>query len=371
MDYANLHTHTLFSDGQISPPDLLKAVYASEDLKCFALTDHDSMSGIEPLFRCKRDYESDRKRRCRRFIPGIELTLSSKEADLVIHLLGLFPHIDEYNYKDELERIEAVIGDYCRYRAGVRGERDLDGRVEYAFEINLEGIADRYASAEEIIRTLREKADEEGMRIFKAFGKEEDVIQHPIPVTYRVMIEHWQELVPVSSAEKMALYIYRPDKGKEERLAHIYRSEGMVEKEAQALAEKNQSLLYNFKRPLSKGKTIYEGLDLLKRAGAVTFLAHPAVDYNKIGLKDYDNHVLFPLVERGLDGIEVVYPYDKTYRDEVIAHYGRIAAEKGLLITGGTDFHGDERVGLDDVKLDIKEAERIIDYRTPSKPPPS
>ena len=362
MAFANLHTHTLFSDGRTNPHDLVKAVFNEEGLEIFSLTDHDTMSGIEPLFRYKRAHESQFDSKGKKFIPGIEITLMEEKSELTVHLLGLFPNVDDRNLEEALERIDSILGDYCLFRCKIRGERDLDARVRYAFDINLDGIADRYGSAESVIRILRDRAAAESRAIFERFGKESDIIQHPVPVTYQAMIDHWEALLPSSNAEKVALYIYRPDREKQKQLSQIYLSEGMAEPEAIALAEKNQSQLYTFKRPPAKDKNLFEGLELLQRARAITFLAHPAADHQRIGYEDFDNLVLFPLLDRGLDGIEVFYPYDMSYRNEAAEHYGRIARDRGLLMTGGTDYHGDGRVGLDEVKLDIREAERIIHY---------
>ncbi|MFH1487525.1 MAG: PHP domain-containing protein [Pseudomonadota bacterium] len=362
MAFANLHTHTLFSDGRITPQDLAKAVFEEKGLEIFALTDHDSLSGIEPLFRFKKAWESRFPGRMKRFVPGIEMTLMEEKSGMTIHMLGLFPGVHDVNLKRELKRIDAVLGEYCMFRCLSRGERDLDARIRYAYEINLDGLAEKYDSAESVIRILRHKAEAENREIFMKLDKKGDVIQHPIPLTYQAMIDHWEELVLASSKEKVTLYILRPDRRKQDRLARIYVEEGMGEKEAKALAEKNQGMLYNFKRPPPKDRSIFGGLELLRQAGAVTFLAHPAVDHKKIGYDEVDHLVLFPLVEKGLDGIEVIYPYDTAYRDEAIDHYGRIARDRGLLVTGGTDFHGDGRAGLDDVELGLREAERIINH---------
>lgn len=364
MPFANLHTHSLFSDGTISPYDLVKRVYGEPELAYFALTDHDTMSGIEPVFRFKRQYEARPHTKTFRFIPGVEVSLKDERTDLVIHLIGLFPFVNEENYREELKRIDTVLGDFCRYRSSHRGIRDLDARIKRAFDINLDGLAGRYRRAEDVIGLLRQRADAESRTHFRKAGKEQDVIQHPIPVTYQTIIDHWEELLPSSTKEKVTLYILRPDRQKTEKLRQIYVSEGMRPSEAERLAEENQGTLCNIKKPTLNEKGILEGLALLKKARAVSILVHPAVDHRQIGYDDFDQRILYPLIDHGLDGLEVYYPYDPTYRDEAIQHYGKIAREQGLLISGGTDFHGDGRVGLSDVKLDAKEALKLINYKT-------
>jgi hypothetical protein len=235
------------------------------------------------------------------------------------------------------------LGEFCRYRSLKRGERDLDGRIIRAFDSNLDGLADRFQSAEEVIGILRSRAEVKNEALFKQAEKEQDVIQHPIPFSYQTIIDHWEDLVPNSSREKIILYILRSGRRKTERLAEIYQSEGMNRAEARRLA--------------------FEGLELLKKAKAISILVHPAVDHEKLSYEDYDRNVLYPLIDQGLNGIEVYYPYDPSYREDAIAHYAKIARKHGSLISGGTDFHGDGRVGLSDVKLDQDEALRIINHK--------
>ena len=130
---------------------------------------------------------------------------------------------------------------------------------------------------------------------------------------------------------------------------------------AATLAERNQGSLLFFKEPSPlKEMDVFEGLSLLKKSEAVTILAHPAVDHVRVSYEEFDSRILYSLMAEGLDGIEVFYPYDVSYRDEAIKRYGKITRENDLLISGGTDFHGDGRTGLSDVKLEVGKAMEII-----------
>jgi predicted metal-dependent phosphoesterase TrpH len=366
MSYANFHTHTSFSDGAINPDDLVIKVLQERDLGYFALTDHDTLSGIEPVFRSlkKREHlvHTDEKR----FVAGIELSLREERTGINVHLAGLFPNVNQNNYQEALKKIEAQLGKFCRYRSLKRGKRDLDGRIKRAFELNLDGLADRFQTAEEVIGILRRRAEAKNMALFKQAEKEQDVIQHPIPFTYQTIIDHWEDLVPNSTREIVTLYILRPGKQKAERLARIYQSQGMDGADARKLAETNQGTLCRIVNPPPSDTGIFEGLELLKKVKAVSVLVHPAIDHGKRSYENYDRNVLYPLMDQGLDGIEVFYPYDPSYREEAIDHYAKIARKHGLLISGGTDYHGDGRVGLSDVKLDQNEALRIINYNVRS-----
>ena len=84
--------------------------------------------------------------------------------------------------------------------------------------------------------------------------------------------------------------------------------------------------------------TAAEAIELIHRAGGVASLAHPA----KI-VKDcphLDAVALRPLVDAGLDGIEV---WQIVHGPRERAHYARLATELGLLPIGGSDCHGPRR----------------------------
>ena len=361
MGFANLHLHTHFSDGLTSPAELAEKVAAEKNLEYFAVTDHDTLSAIEPVFRSLKQLGDSTPSKTKRFIPGIELSLVHEETNNTVHLLGYFPAITEANMAEGLKRIDAVLGDFCRYRAENRALKDVDARIFRAFELNLDGIAERFDAPETVIGILREKADAKNAERFREAEKDGDAIRYPIPATYQIIIDHWEELLPDASREKAALYVLRPDPSKKERLARIYRAEGMERSKAAALSEKHQGALIFFKEasPI-KEMDVFEGLKLLQKADAVTILAHPAVDHVRLSYEEFDSRILYPLMEEGLEGIEVFYPYDISYRDEAIKRYGKITRENDLLISGGTDFHGDGRTGLSDVQLEVEKALEII-----------
>ncbi len=80
MIYADLHSHTLLTDGMLTPEQLVDAA-AEAGIKVFALTDHDSTEGLA------RTREQCRKRGLE-WVPGVEI--SCDYADKGGHLLGLF-----------------------------------------------------------------------------------------------------------------------------------------------------------------------------------------------------------------------------------------------------------------------------------------
>ena len=94
-----------------------------------------------------------------------------------------------------------------------------------------------------------------------------------------------------------------------------------------------------FERFLKSGKPGYverhrmeaaEAIALIKRAGGVAVLAHPAV-------KQADNAIQ-NLVQQGLGGLEIWHCRHTPAQTE---RYRAIAEGFGLLVTGGSDCHGD------------------------------
>ena len=72
-----------------------------------------------------------------------------------------------------------------------------------------------------------------------------------------------------------------------------------------------------------------EGLELIHSAGGVAVLAHPPVYQS--------DDLLEELADNGLDGVEVWHP---RHTDADVQKYTAFAKQRGLLMTGGSDFHG-------------------------------
>ena len=72
-----------------------------------------------------------------------------------------------------------------------------------------------------------------------------------------------------------------------------------------------------------------EVLELIHSAGGIAVLAHPAAYHNEALLEE--------LAGCGLDGVEVWHP---AHDEKDIAALSEFARIKGLLMTGGSDFHG-------------------------------
>ncbi|HIT90977.1 MAG TPA: PHP domain-containing protein [Candidatus Merdenecus merdavium] len=79
MNYIDLHTHSTRSDGTYSPTELIQYAFEKK-LSAIALTDHDTINGLDEALNFAKDKEIE-------VIPGIEL--SSIYQGKEIHILGL------------------------------------------------------------------------------------------------------------------------------------------------------------------------------------------------------------------------------------------------------------------------------------------
>jgi predicted metal-dependent phosphoesterase TrpH len=125
-----------------------------------------------------------------------------------------------------------------------------------------------------------------------------------------------------------------------------------------------------FEQWLNPGKPAYvqkmkvppfEIIELLLKAEAIPVLAHPFLSHR--------DDLIPHLVKAGLKGIEV---YHSAHNPQMVAHYKRIAQKHHLLITGGSDCHGEakDKVLMGKVRvpetllINLKKAKEKIRYST-------
>ncbi len=247
---ADLHLHTTFSDGVLSPAGIVRRA-AENGVSVIAVTDHDTLGGIAEAIR-------EGGRLGVTVIPGIEISAGDEKQ---IHILG-------YGVSPQNDRLRA----FCD---GMRAER---------------------------LRRLRAMADR-----LAAFGM-------PVPV---------EEIIRTAGSA-----VGRP------HLARAMIARGYV-----------PSMQVAFDKWLGAGKPAYvpreklpatDVINMLLEEHAVPVLAHPA-------LLKLPDEIFLPLFREwtdcGLMGVEVYHP---EHRGQ-FARYDRLARENGLLVTGGSDYHDDER----------------------------
>lgn len=84
-----------------------------------------------------------------------------------------------------------------------------------------------------------------------------------------------------------------------------------------------------------------DGIKLIKNAGGIPVLAHPAL--LKMNYNDIDK-LLVELKEYGLAGIEAIYSENSK---EETGNLLRLAIKHKLLVTGGSDYHGTYKNGIE------------------------
>jgi len=104
MRNCDLHTHSYYSDGQISPKDLVRLAKRRK-IKTLALTDHNTVKGVKEAIR-------EGKKVGVNIIPAVEITCNKDEV------LGYFVDINNKEFLKKLaeegRKGEDRIKDYCK-----------------------------------------------------------------------------------------------------------------------------------------------------------------------------------------------------------------------------------------------------------------
>lgn len=245
----DLHVHTNYSDGKFTPSQIIDLAIG-KGLNGIAITDHDTVDGIEEAIEYSKRYESFK------VIPGIELGCIHNNEE--VHILGYF-----IDYKSDL-----------------------------------------LLNATEILKSNRVKRGKEIINKLRALN---------IDI-------HLNEVQSLSETD----FIGR---------VHI----------AKILVEKHyvRSISQAFERYLNinapayvprKTFSISESINLINRVGGVAVLAHPGILKEKDKIIDY-------CIKKGIQGIECI---QSKHSDKEIGSFKSLSLEKELLITGGSDCHGEE-----------------------------
>ncbi len=243
----DLHSHTLHSDGDRSPEQLLTEA-AAAGIEVLSVTDHDTVSGIG---ECR----AAAARHGVRLVAGIELSCELHGRE--VHILGHF--LDE-------------------------GSPAL-GRLAAAM------LAERRERMERMVLRARE--------------------QHLDGVTLEAVIA-------CSGGENLG----RP------HLARVLVDRGHASsiKDAFDRFLGDRCALWVDRRRLA----VPEALEIIRGAGGTASVAHP-------GANAVSRQELRVLAEAGLDAVEAHHPEHPPNQAEA---YGKWAADLGMLITAGSDYHG-------------------------------
>ncbi|HYE09106.1 MAG TPA: PHP domain-containing protein [Patescibacteria group bacterium] len=122
MYKADLHVHTTASDGLLSPEEVVKWA-AHKKLKAVAITDHDTVKGVQPAIDISEHYNIE-------VIPGIEF--SSEHMDEEIHILGYYIDYEQNWLREKLDEMYQ-----SRYTRAVKMIERLN---EIGIDITLEQV---------------------------------------------------------------------------------------------------------------------------------------------------------------------------------------------------------------------------------------
>ncbi|MDA8389644.1 MAG: PHP domain-containing protein [Gammaproteobacteria bacterium] len=96
--YYDLHTHTVCSDGRLTPEALVEAA-AAAGVRVLAVTDHDTVEGVAAA-------RASAVRHAVRVVAGVEISASWEGH--AVHVVGLDLRIDDDGLTEGLDRLRAI-----------------------------------------------------------------------------------------------------------------------------------------------------------------------------------------------------------------------------------------------------------------------
>lgn len=248
MKFADLHLHTIFSDGTYTPFSLISEC-ENQGLSAISVTDHDTVNGIQAVAKIAEDKDIE-------VLPGIELTAEYEGKE--IHILGYL--IDSQN-ELLLKRLEIL----------------KENRIERAYK-----IIDKLKGEGVILRPE------------SVFGLAKQGTVGRLHIA-RAMVK---EGVASSILEAFQKYI----------------------------GDKCPAYVLDFRLSAK------EAIKLIIDSAGIPVLAHPHTINN--------DEVIFKFIDYGLMGLEAYYP---EHSQAMINFYLDLAKKHNLLITGGSDCHGEAK----------------------------
>ena len=158
--YIDLHTHSNCSDGSMTPTELV-AHAASRGLKAIALSDHDTVAGIDEAIKAGEEYGVE-------IVPAIEFSVQSNTET---HILGFF--IDHKHPKlfEALENINKVRWERTVNTCNNLRNLGFDVTIEEALELAPSGLIGRAHFAKILANKGYTSSVKEGFDKYLANGK--------------------------------------------------------------------------------------------------------------------------------------------------------------------------------------------------------
>jgi len=248
MKFADLHLHTVYSDGTYTPGQLVLESQKA-GLSAIAVVDHDTVEGILPVMEAARSEDLE-------VLPGIEL--SSEYGDNEVHILG---YLLDYQNKELKARLDVL----------------KKTRFERIYKITDKLKAMGVRLNPEVVFDIAGKGTEGRLHVARAMVKE-------------AMVESVFEAFQKYIGDRCPAYV----------------------------------LGFKF--------SPQEAIKLITDTGGIPVLAHPYTIP--------DDRIILKFIEYGLMGLEVYYP---EHSQSMINFYLELARNNNLLVTGGSDCHGNAK----------------------------
>ena len=107
MTIADLHTHTNFSDGELSPSEVLNEALIKK-IKYLSITDHDTLSGYKKAKKILSDPVYNQIT----LIPGVEISTSFEGSN--IHTLGYFFDVGNKELNETLKLLQIRRNEFAK-----------------------------------------------------------------------------------------------------------------------------------------------------------------------------------------------------------------------------------------------------------------
>lgn len=115
MLYADLHIHSNYSDGRLSPEKIVD-LCQTKNIKCIAITDHDTIDSQYIV--------NDVNIKSINIIPGLEI--SSQYKDIEIHILAYFIDLENKSLKNSLNNIKYIRQERAKRIINKLNDLDID-----------------------------------------------------------------------------------------------------------------------------------------------------------------------------------------------------------------------------------------------------
>lgn len=129
MEKIDLHVHSNYSDGTLSPTQLV-SLAKEKGLRAFALTDHDTTSGLAEAFSAAENTDME-------MIPGIEFSTKYHNCD--VHIVGLDMNYQEETFQKQIH--------YFQHSRDIRNKKMIQKLQDGGIDISMEQMEAEFGDA--------------------------------------------------------------------------------------------------------------------------------------------------------------------------------------------------------------------------------